>query len=559
MGWKDTIQEEKSSWKDTIKPETESNSSSGEAALMHGIQGATGGFLDEASGVVEGAGRAVGLKGLGGSFSDIEASDDGPTLDWETLRDAYRERRDKKRKLLDEQSKDFPVASTVGNLGGMVVSPLNKLTSGMSLAKGGAVLGGINGLGSSEAEDVVGLARDTAMGSGLGAAGGKLIEKASPLIEKGIQKVASGAGDLAKKFAARAIGAERGTIKKFGNESVDDLGEYALKNNLLSPLSSADDILARNESVMSNAMNQRAGAYQTIDDAGASAFNPLEVATKVEDGVVGGLNRTYDDTKELIQALDPHLSNILSRGESNIPMKEAQELVESLGRKAKFDTSRNNISNDVAVEAYFAARKALNEAAEQGAESVGVKGLRDVIENANKTYSTGTKAKALLDNKFAREQGNKLIGLTDTIATAEAASSLGGPYGAALLAVKKGGERYGSQNAALGLDKISKVLMKSPQLAAIAESNPQVFQKIVNSLEERAGMFGGAQMPKAADSVQKNDDQKALLQKTQGTKYGQVLQNAAQKGDQSFNAAHFVLFNRDPEYRKQLEDENGGN
>lgn len=66
-------------------------------------------------------------------------------------------------------------------------------------------------------------------------------------------------------------------------------------------------------------------------------------------------------------------------------------------------------------------------------------------------------------------------------------------------------------------------------------------------------------MPKAADSVQKNDDQKALLQKTQGTKYGQVLQNAAQKGDQSFNAAHFVLFNRDPEYRKQLEDENGGN
>ncbi len=48
--------------------------------------------------------------------------------------------------------------------------------------------------------------------------------------------------------------------------------------------------------------------------------------------------------------------------------------------------------------------------------------------------------------------------------------------------------------------------------------------------------------------IDKND----IMQRTAGSKYQQVLQNAAQKGDQSFNAAHYVLSTRDPEYRKRL-------
>jgi len=47
-----------------------------------------------------------------------------------------------------------------------------------------------------------------------------------------------------------------------------------------------------------------------------------------------------------------------------------------------------------------------------------------------------------------------------------------------------------------------------------------------------------------------------ILQKAQGSKYAQVLQNAAQKGDQSLAAAHFVLSSRDKKYRDNMN--NGG-
>ena len=44
-----------------------------------------------------------------------------------------------------------------------------------------------------------------------------------------------------------------------------------------------------------------------------------------------------------------------------------------------------------------------------------------------------------------------------------------------------------------------------------------------------------------------------ILQKTQGTKYQKVLQDAAAKSEQSLAAAHFVLAGRDSDYRKTIE------
>lgn len=64
-------------------------------------------------------------------------------------------------------------------------------------------------------------------------------------------------------------------------------------------------------------------------------------------------------------------------------------------------------------------------------------------------------------------------------------------------------------------------------------------------------------IPRAAEDQSFNEihDKDAIVSKLQGTKYQQVLQNAANNGDQSFNAAHYVLSQRDPEYRKALEGE----
>lgn len=150
-----------------------------ETGIMQGIQGAMAGFLDEASGGVEAAGRVVGLKGLGGSFSDIGLSKEGPTLDMDVIKEAYELARNKKREILKKQSEDHPGLSVTANIIGGIASPANKIAKGMSLAKGGAAIGGINAAGYSDADNVKDLAVDTAKGAVIGAALGKGIDKAS--------------------------------------------------------------------------------------------------------------------------------------------------------------------------------------------------------------------------------------------------------------------------------------------------------------------------------------------------------------------------------------------
>lgn len=179
------------------------------SAVTSGIRklasGLSGGFLDELSGAGEAAGRALGVKGLGGEFSDVGLSDDGPTMDWETLRDAYRSARDRKRAALQQDSDVNPGSSFVGEMTGMVASPINKIAKGMSLAKGGAALGAVNALGNSDAESIGEMALDTAGGGALGFAGGKALGT-----------LGSGAREIIDDVATAPLGqsGERGIVAK---------------------------------------------------------------------------------------------------------------------------------------------------------------------------------------------------------------------------------------------------------------------------------------------------------------------------------------------------------
>jgi hypothetical protein len=152
-----------------------------QSAVMHGIQGLTGHLSDEIAGAGEAAGRALGVNGVGGPMKDMGLAPDGPTLDWETLRDAYRMARDKERAALKQQSVEHPMASDLAEFAGTVASPINKVAKGMSLARGGATLGGVNAFGSSEAPDAGGVIGDTALGVTVGGLTGGLLDKAKGL------------------------------------------------------------------------------------------------------------------------------------------------------------------------------------------------------------------------------------------------------------------------------------------------------------------------------------------------------------------------------------------
>jgi hypothetical protein len=373
-----------------------------------------------------------------------------------------------------------------------------------------------------------------------------------------VQKTGEGARNLAKKFGARALGAERGTIKKLGADKVDELGAYALDEGLLSPLASTDDLITRNAANQAKGGAMMDEVYTTIDDAGKSTFNPQKAAEQVNEEV-GSFWRSPINRGETNQ-LENTLESILMRGEGNIPIKEAQALKQELGKVANW---KNNLSitdkERMARDAYGIVSSQIDEAVELGAKEIGSEGLLNTLKEGKRLYGNSKGAQVLLENKNAAEVGNKMFGLTDTIAGTGAMGAMG-PAGLGVLAAKKGVERYGYQNAALGLNKIGKTLMKSPRMLEAFEKNPQVFQSLVQKLESQAAPQ--MSLPRAADKDQGNGamnfkdsmGKDAILQKTQGSKYGQVLQNAAKNGAQSLSAAHYVLSSRDPSYRKLLED-----
>ena len=160
-------------------------------AVRQGLQGATGGFSDEIAGGVEAAGKMIGLKGLGGPMKNIERDPEGASFSLDDLKKAYEYGRNKEREALKLDSEVNPKTSFVANVAGGIASPINKVTKGMSAVKSGAVLGGVYGLGSSDADNVTDLALDTATGATVGAVLGKGADKLSKSIAPASENLAS--------------------------------------------------------------------------------------------------------------------------------------------------------------------------------------------------------------------------------------------------------------------------------------------------------------------------------------------------------------------------------
>lgn len=525
-----------------------------ESPLMTGgrefLQGASAGLSDEFSGGVEALGKALGVEGAGGKIKDIKLSKEGPTLDWETLRDAYVRARDLEREALKKGKEENPEAAIAANIAGSIVSPVNKLMPGASLAKQGAVVGGLTGLGAAEG-DLSEQGKQALQGAAMGGVLGKALDVATPLVQKGVQSLGQKSEQLANRLAARALGAERGTIKKLGLDKVEDIGRYALDEGVVTPFSNADELVKRNEALQQKAGQMMSDVYSQIDEAGASTFNPLDVASQVENKI-GGFYRSPINRGETNQ-LENTLESILMRGDKNISLKEAQALKEELGKVAKWKQNLQVTDKEqMARDAYGVVSQAIDKATEEGAKSINKEGLSELLTQGKKLYSSSKGAEELLTNKLAREQGNKLFGLTDAI-TAGAATTYGAATGdwkdaAYMFAGKKALERLGPQTGAIAFDKLSKALANSPQMAQALKNNPQVFNALVNQLGQR--------MPVNEEkSFEQDGSQDAVLNKVRGSEYEQVLQNAANNGQQSFAAANYVLQNRDEKYRKMLKGE----
>ena len=478
-------------WDQAPPSETELSGEQKTSQLASGIrqfnQGAKGNFSDEFAAGVEAAGHAMGLKNLGvGDIADLSLSEGGPTASWDSIKGAYQGALNQERGLMAKDLEDNPVTSTVANAGGAIASPINKLTKGMSLVKAGATYGGIQGLGASEEDDALGVARDGLAGAVVGGTVGKVVDKASPFVAKGAKKLGKSLRNTRDTMAARAVGAERGTIKKLGFDRVKKAGRFVLDNKNLS--ANADDMLKGNEAIKNKGGKLMEKAFTKIDDSGYRGFNPLKVASKLDDEM-GGFYRSPINKGETNQ-LENTIESILMRGDDNISLREAQTLKQEIQKVANFKKGAHLEVTDkekIARRAYSLISKEIDTVAEGAAKELKAPSLSKALKQGKKMFSQAKDAEMLLTNKQAREQGNKLIGLTDSI-TGGAALGYGattGDWGTAvgIMAAKKGLGRYGPAAATKTLNIVSKSLRLTPNMQKVFSKNPKAFQALVSRFE----------------------------------------------------------------------------
>lgn len=396
----------------------------------------------------------------------------------------YKQARDESRAAYDKAFEDNPVSYIGGMAAPSVAVAGLKAIPALGTAASGA-LGAIEGFGASKEEDLSGMLLDAGIASGVSAATAGLGKLATggvfknPVTGEVIDEVAGATGkasklapkvavyldEVAEEQAARALGLERSTQKKLGDAATRRVGRQALDKGVLSIGADTDDLISRNQALKDAAMSDRSAIYNTVDDAGLSSFNPMNVALEVEKKLAPTY-RTPINRGETAQ-FENMLESILSRGEGNISLKEAQALKEEIGKVA-FPGGKRPIpgmetdKQRMAMDAYRIVRDKIDEVAEAGAQATNNPSLAGKLGESNQLYSVAKDTDKLLQNKQAREQGNKIFGLTDTIVGAGGiAGNLGA--GAAALGAKKLGERYGSQSMAIGANKLAEIVKRSPE------------------------------------------------------------------------------------------------
>ncbi len=329
-----------------------------------------------------------------------------------------------------------------------------------------------------------------------------LVGKAGGAVVEGLESAAAGAENKALGWGSKAMGANQAMLDKLGRDKVHQATRQALDEGVLTPLASAETMAARNEAVGARGGKMMGDVYEAIDSKGASTFNPESVKGKVAKELEPNY-RTPINKGEWSQ-LDNTLESIAARGVDNIPMKEAQALKSEIAavaypRGAVGTTPKQLMAQD----AYRVINEAIDDAAEAGAEKIGLDGLKEVLQKGKKLWGNAKTTDKLLSKRLNRDQGNHLFGLTDYVmGSAEHAGGAGIGPTALAVGAKKAASKYGPATAAVTLDKVSKLLKSG------------------------------------ADKL---------------GKYGPTLQKAAERGESAFLTTHAMLM-QDPEYRQTIED-----
>jgi len=457
-----------------------------ESALAGAAQGVGYDFLDELYGARKGA-------------QDVLVGDSKFT----ELPDRYRARRDEARKYYADAQKQNPVSYGTGNVAGGVGSAF---IPGYNLARGGklasaALSSGVAGLGASEGESTLSNLRDAGVSAGTGAALTGLAGKLLPTGDK-LQKYARGK-------AVTAAGASPKEIRALRASGLEDSqGEWLLKNKVVTPLASLEDISKRSDTLRETAGKKIGSIVDNIDSLRVQAIESLRsksqgLAPPQQLGQVEGLEKQinnefgykFDNVAQRIEDIISRDDRIAASKFHRTKIKQLANEFRRIGSEGP-GTIREGLQNktqhrrllkdvdslgeDYKQEIYDIISDELNKSVDNterlaaGVDRLAGKQVApqppgqskraiDEFKGANRDYAAAATTNAMAEKRLGNTKSNRDFGLTSSIALA-AGLMAGGP----VAAVAYGGannffRKYGSALQATGANKLAQVLKAQPQ------------------------------------------------------------------------------------------------
>jgi hypothetical protein len=486
---------------------------SGEAFARGAAQGATFGLADEVGGVLGMADEFLRRAVPGDSAGEFAQKPLG-----EALASRYEMEREANQREMERLREEAPAASAVGEIAGALVVPVPGAGVAGGLAMRGVraapALAGVRG-----AEAAARVAAQSALGAGLAGFGagegaaGSLGEALSSSLTAGVtagvaSKATQAASPFLKEFAEeaalKAVGAKAGianALRKMGYETAAEareLGRKALDRKIVTAGATKDDVLAR-----AQALKQTAG--QTVQDVTdlaerrGAVFDWLRAARKT-----AAPFKSIDEQKQ--RAAGPvreFFDDILTQSGRQAPEKSfdaARRLKTSAQQVVTWDPATGSAPAKLkrqAVNAFTADFR--KQVSEQLGKKVGKK-----LKDASDAYGAAVDMEKLAQNAATTEQQQRVFGLIGTGLGAGLGTTLG----------------ITSDSATLG----GAVAVGVPLLEALARKRGPALSAVT---ADRLAKFA--------------------------QKHGPKLQAAMEGGRAAKASTHFLLSQRDPEYRRDAE------
>lgn len=292
--------------------------------------------------------------------------------------------------------------------------------------------------------------------------------------------------------AAKALGFTKGQIKKLekGQKEAEEIGETLLNlrtkdgEKIIGAFDSPEQ-LQINVKKAKNEIGERIGqVYKEIDDTGIKQFDAQAVKEQIEKKHGSFFKSAFnkDEVKVFENALEA-LDDV--GGEAGLTsLARGRELLEQIdaiafpGGKAPLNpTAKQTLARDIRK----IVRDELNTGAERGASLLGKKDAINALKSDNALYGKVLKAERAIDDRISSIAGNKLFGLTDTIAGVGAAGAAGIPAALAVLGAKRLGERYGNQFLA----NVDGLLYVEQSMRKVAKKLDELPEKIDGMMKGR--------------------------------------------------------------------------